>query len=106
MARGGGTWFVFESVDRRAEKSLSDLKGTDMYVHDGTPDGVFREIGNAMVGSGRHVTIEDQRRVFNALRDDLPEVMAQFGAKTCFEANVFWRLRLLASLRVDNEPPA
>ena len=50
-------------MDRRAEKSLSDLKGTDMYVHDGTPDGVFREIGNAMVGSGRHVTIEDQRQL-------------------------------------------
>ena len=37
------TWFVLESKIRRVEKSLSDLSGTDVYIHDGKPLGVFRE---------------------------------------------------------------
>jgi hypothetical protein len=29
-------WYVFESVGRRLAKSLSDLDGTDPYIHEGT----------------------------------------------------------------------
>src|SRR5271168_1602373 len=32
-------WFVFESVRRRLNKSLSDLDGTDPYIYDGTLGG-------------------------------------------------------------------
>jgi len=38
------TWFLFESVNWRIQKSLSDLNGTDPYIHDGTVEGVFREL--------------------------------------------------------------
>jgi len=31
------TCFIFESVDRRLNKSLSDLDGTDPYIHEGRP---------------------------------------------------------------------
>src|SRR5882724_6624748 len=44
-------WVVCESVRQRINKSLSDLDGTDAYIHDGTIKGVFREMGNAFVGS-------------------------------------------------------
>ncbi len=43
------TWFVFESVNRRLQKSLSDLDGTDPLIHGGTVRGVFRELSNALV---------------------------------------------------------
>jgi hypothetical protein len=33
---GQHTWFVFESENRRVQKSLSDLAGTDVYIHDGS----------------------------------------------------------------------
>src|SRR5581483_5943265 len=36
------TWFVFESQNRRALKSISDLNGTDVNIHDGTIEGVMR----------------------------------------------------------------
>ena len=49
------TWFVCESVDRRAQKSVSDLNGTDFYIHNGTPDGVMRELSNAFVRRGTTV---------------------------------------------------
>ena len=37
-------WVVCESQRHRLHKSLSDLDGTDVYVHDGTIRGVFREL--------------------------------------------------------------
>jgi hypothetical protein len=42
-------WFVFESHNRRLQKSLSDLDGTDPNIHDGTISGVMRELCNAFV---------------------------------------------------------
>src|ERR1700730_12032244 len=42
--RAKQTWFVLEAKSRRVEKSLSDLNGTDVYVHGGSPAGVFREL--------------------------------------------------------------
>ena len=30
---------------------MSDLNGTDPYIHSGTVEGVFREMGNAFVRS-------------------------------------------------------
>ena len=39
-------WFVCESKRYRLAKSLSDLNGTDPFIHDGRIDGVFRELGN------------------------------------------------------------
>jgi hypothetical protein len=60
-------WFVFESRRRRLNKSLSDLDGTDAYIHDGTVRGVMREVCNAFVSPGSQPTvpemIEDVSRV-------------------------------------------
>lgn len=41
------TWFVYETQNRRAQKSISDLNGTDCNIHKGTPEGVMRELCNA-----------------------------------------------------------
>jgi hypothetical protein len=35
------TWFLFEAVKRRVSKSLSDLDGTDPYIHDEKPKGLI-----------------------------------------------------------------
>jgi hypothetical protein len=45
------SWIVCETVLRRINKSLSDLDGTDCYVHDGTIKGVFRELGTLLWGA-------------------------------------------------------
>ena len=41
-------WFVFESKSHRLQKSLSDLNGTDPYIHDGEGHGVLRGLMNAL----------------------------------------------------------
>ena len=59
---GQHSWFVFESRERRVQKSLSDLNGTDPNIHDGTVEGVMRELCNAFVRA-------------RAARPEVPEMM-------------------------------
>jgi hypothetical protein len=35
-------WFVLEALPHRLNKSLSDLDGSDPYIHGDTPRGVLR----------------------------------------------------------------
>ncbi len=53
---GRHVWFVLEAKSRRLQKSLSDLGGTDVYIHGGKPQGVFRELCNALVRTGHQPT--------------------------------------------------
>ncbi len=66
------TWFVFESIGRRVSKSLSDLDGTDAYIHDGKVRGVFRELGNALVRSDDQPTVRQMNAIYMNIRDGLP----------------------------------
>jgi hypothetical protein len=58
------TWCVFESRTRRTDKSISDLSGTDVYVHDGTPAGVFRELCNALVSAVHQPTVTQMAAIY------------------------------------------
>lgn len=64
---GEHVWFVFESKKRRLLKSLSDLAGTDAYVHGGRPRGLFRELSNALVRAERRPTVGEMASVYRAL---------------------------------------
>jgi hypothetical protein len=94
--RRNHTWFVFESVNRRLSKSLSDLDGTDAYVHDGKPRGIFRELGNALVRSADQPTVEQMNAVYTDIRAASPVILKNAGAKSLFEARVFRELVVLA----------
>jgi len=37
----GETWYICETIPHRISKSLSDLNGTDVRIHNGTVRGVF-----------------------------------------------------------------
>lgn len=90
------TWCVFESRSWRAGKSLSDLSGTDVYVHDGTPTGVFRELCNALVLADHQPTVAQMAVIYRGLRRRLPSVIKSAGAKSAFEARVFADLIVVA----------
>jgi hypothetical protein len=51
-------WFVFEAKGFRLAKSLSDLSGTDIYLHNGRIDGVFRELCNAFVRRDQQPSVQ------------------------------------------------
>ena len=91
------SWIVCETVLRRVNKSLSDLDGTDAYIHGGTIKGVFREMGNAFVGSSRQPTVTEMSQIYRVLRAQFPSVLKRAGAKDAFNARVFKDLCVLAS---------
>jgi hypothetical protein len=90
-------WFVLESVNRRALKSLSDLAGTDVYIHSGTTEGVFREIGNALVRKKNRPTVQQVNYIYMGMQSALPEIMAATGAQSRFEARAFREILFVAT---------
>lgn len=91
------TWFVFESKIRRVQKSLSDLNGTDIYIHEGTPRGVFRELCNAFARNKQQPTVQAMELIYRRLKKSLPSIMAEAGTLTPFSARVFLGLVVRAS---------
>ncbi|MFL6463946.1 MAG: hypothetical protein ACJ73N_06005, partial [Bryobacteraceae bacterium] len=86
---GKHTWFVFETKLRRVEKSLSDLSGTDVYVHEGKPKGIFRELCNAFVRSQRQPDVEQMDLIYQGLKQALPSLLRKSGSQSVFQALVF-----------------
>ena len=95
------TWFVFETRRWRLQKSLSDLNGIDPYVHEGRPQGVFRELRNAFVRQQAQPTIEEMFGIYQGLRANVQKILGDTGAKSLFEASVFKELTVYASALAD-----
>jgi hypothetical protein len=87
--RGSHTWFLFESVNWRIQKSLSDLNGTDPYIHGGTVDGVFRELAKAFVRADRQPSVKQMRLVYDKLTLTLPRILTDAAATDPFNARAF-----------------
>jgi hypothetical protein len=90
-------WFVFESENRRAQKSISDLNGTDLNIHDGTIEGVMRELCNAFVRTAGRPRVPEMMSTYRELRRLVPEVLSRAGSGSVFEARVFDDLYVLAA---------
>jgi hypothetical protein len=89
-------WFAFESMNRRLAKSMSDLDGTDPFIHDGTVRGVLREVCNAFVRPNQP-TVPQMMKMYRDLRRGAPKIMHNAGARSLFTARVFSELCLAAA---------
>ena len=94
-------WLVFEAVEHRMEKSLSDLKGTDARIHQGRIEGVFAEVCNALKPRGRRPTVQQMRRIYREVRKGLPRVLEESGAKSVYGARAFADISAVASAWAD-----
>jgi len=61
-------WFVFESRPYRLQKSLSDINGFDPYIHNGTSNGILRELTNAFIAVRAQPELADLRALYRHLR--------------------------------------
>ncbi len=95
------TWFVLETTKWRIQKSLSDLNGTDVYVHEGSVEGVFRELAKAFVRINRQPTVKHMTAVYHRINNLLPKFMADAGAKDPFQARVFHDVSVYAGALAD-----
>jgi hypothetical protein len=98
MGSGRHMWFVMEAVNYRLAKSLSDLNGTDPYIHGGTIEGVFREMGNALVRRGRQPSVLQMWRIYREVRGKIPAILKRCGTQSAFQARVFEEISFAASV--------
>lgn len=91
-------WFVFETVHRRASKSLSDLSGTDPNIHRGTVEGVMRELCNAFVRQSRNerVSVPQMMITYRAVSCLVEEIQRKTRARSLFEASAFQQIYFAA----------
>lgn len=78
------SWYVFETERYRADRSLSDLAGTDVYVHGGTINGVLTQVANAFIRQTRKPTFPEMSLVYRRTREALPAILRQSGARSIF----------------------
>jgi len=90
-------WFVFESVDRRLPKSLSDLAGTDPFIHTGTIAGVMREICNVFISPSIQPSVPQMLRMYRILAKGIPSILSNAGTDNLFTSRVFSDLCLAAA---------
>lgn len=93
---GRHAWFVCEALDRRIMKSLSDLNGTDVYIHRGRRDGVFAQLGNAFLRTGPRPTVPQMQAIYRALLQSVSGILRETGSNTLFAARPFQELSAIA----------
>lgn len=89
-------WSVFETRAHRVWKSLSDLAGTDEYVHGGSPRGVLQALTNVLVRRRRQPTVAELEDIYENLRTFALELKRRLRAKSLFGARPFRELGLAA----------
>jgi hypothetical protein len=68
LLQGRHQRFLLEAKRFRLERSLSDLNGTDPYVHGGSAEGVLRATMSLFTRPGLKLTIRDLSGVYKRLR--------------------------------------
>jgi hypothetical protein len=94
-------WFVCETRRFRLSKSLSDLDGTDPYIHEGKVRGVFRELGNIFIKPKRQPTAQQMALIYRELNERVPAILRQSGSKSLYTAKVFKDLSVAAKISAE-----
>src|SRR5712691_3156155 len=99
-------WFVFEERPHRISKSLSDLNGTDPYIHGGRPEGVLTALANALVRIRHRPTIAQLRVIYEDLRAAALAIGRDLHTTNLFEARAFKELVVAARISAENRIPS
>jgi hypothetical protein len=90
-------WFLFESEPHRLNKSLSDLDGTDPYIHANKPEGVLRGLMNALAQHRYPPTLPQLESVYREVRIAAAKLKKELRGAPLFEASAFKSLVVLAN---------
>ena len=90
-------WFLFESAPHRLNESLSDLDGTDPYIHENKAEGVLRGLMNALVRRRNPPTFSELKSIYREVRAAASELKRELGGASLFEARAFKELVFLAN---------
>jgi hypothetical protein len=82
-------WFVLEKVPHRLTKSLSDLNGTDPFIHHGKPEGVLKALANALYRNAKSPTFTELETIYRDLKAAASEFRSGRKGGGLFEAHAF-----------------
>jgi hypothetical protein len=88
-------WVVFEEQPHRLQRTLSDLNGTDPYIHLGDPDRLLVELSNALVRHIAEPSLERLRHVHAVVRRAARRARREYG--TLYGARPFKDLVVAAT---------
>ena len=91
-------WFVFESKQYRALKSLSDINGTESYVHYNRPIGVLRGLTNALARSHHRPAVIELQAIYRDVRRAAVGIKRDLRTQTLFDTRPFLDLVLAANI--------
>ena len=94
------TWFVYESEPYRLQRSASDLNGTDAYIHDGTVEGVLRELCNAF-RRDHSPSVPKMLEVYRFVDNNLSAILYKNGTRNPYDRSVFAELCWLSKTLAD-----
>lgn len=92
----GNEYVVLDTVPNRLDKALSDIRGLDPQIFDGSPMGVFRALSNTFHREDFQPEPRHFRRVYNRLKGAAARMRKEFGFISMFEAKPFSELRRIA----------
>jgi hypothetical protein len=96
-SRGRHQWFLCESTPHRLNKSLSDLDGTDPYIHGNKSEGVLRILMNALVRLRNPPSMAELKTIYREVRIAASKLKNEFGGAPLFEARASKELVFLAN---------
>ena len=91
-------WYVFEAKAHRAEKSLSDLKGTEVHIHRARPRGVLQELTNILIRISHQPTVAQLEGILRDLNAVARKIAKEGRSKSLFETRAF--VDLVAAAKV------
>ncbi len=89
------TWFLWESTPHRLQKSMSDLDGTDPYIHYGTVEGVLSELRNVFLRDGAP-PVQRMMKAYQIAEGHIERILAAAGTRSLYTASVFRELCYVA----------
>lgn len=94
-------WFVFEARPFRVQQTLSDLSGTDAYIHRAQARGLLIALSDALVRATKQPTFDELDETYRFLRDKSNGTRRIYG--TLFGARAFRYLVVAATDFVRRE---
>jgi hypothetical protein len=90
-------WYAFESKPYRALKSLSDLNGTEFYIHDNRPIGVFRCLTNALARTQHRPTVRELQGIYYETWERARSIKHELATNSLFDSRPFSELVVTAT---------
>lgn len=99
-------WFLLEQVAHRAAKSLSDISGTNVQIHDGHAPSVLKAVANALARHSHRPTLQQLRAIYADVAAKARRLKSREGWSDIFLASPFKDLRIVAGASAATHVPS